>query len=137
MWDNGAWISTAYLIGEIIVIPLTDYLSQVFSFRRYLLVNSALFLTFSVACAFAQNLPEMIAFRAVQGFTGGVLIPMAFHPDPDETAEAPAARRHGAVCLDCDLRPRDRSNDRRLSHRELWLAVYLLHQPRSRRRNDC
>ena len=76
--DNGAWISTAYLIGEIIVIPLTDYLSQVFSFRRYLLVNSALFLTFSVACAFAQNLPEMIAFRALQGFSGGVLIPMAF-----------------------------------------------------------
>jgi MFS transporter, DHA2 family, multidrug resistance protein len=31
--DNGAWISTAYLIGEIIVIPLTDYLSRVFSFR--------------------------------------------------------------------------------------------------------
>ena len=33
--DNGAWISTSYLIGEIIVIPLTDYLSRVFSFRRY------------------------------------------------------------------------------------------------------
>ena len=31
--DNGAWTSTAYLIGEIIVIPLTDYLSRVFSFR--------------------------------------------------------------------------------------------------------
>ena len=34
--DNGAWISTSYLIGEIVVIPLTDYLSQVFSFRRYM-----------------------------------------------------------------------------------------------------
>ena len=33
--DNGAWISTAYLIGEIIVIPLTDYLNRVFSFRIY------------------------------------------------------------------------------------------------------
>ena len=31
--DNGAWISTSYLIGEIVVIPLTDYLSRVFSFR--------------------------------------------------------------------------------------------------------
>src|SRR4249919_1800266 len=49
--DNGAWISTAYLIGEIIVIPLTDYLSQVFSFRRYLIVNTVLFLGFSMACA--------------------------------------------------------------------------------------
>ncbi|MGN8020218.1 DHA2 family efflux MFS transporter permease subunit [Phyllobacterium sp. 22229] len=76
--DNGAWISTAYLIGEIIVIPLTDYLSRVFSFRRFLLVNALLFLAFSVACAFARNLEEMIILRAIQGFTGGVLIPMAF-----------------------------------------------------------
>ena len=76
--DNGAWISTAYLIGEIIVIPLTDYLSRVFSFRRFLLTNAVLFLSFSMACAFAHNLQEMIALRAIQGFTGGVLIPMAF-----------------------------------------------------------
>jgi DHA2 family multidrug resistance protein len=76
--DNGAWISTAYLIGEIIVIPLTDYLSRVFSFRRFLLTNAVLFLIFSMACAFAHNLQEMIVMRAIQGFTGGVLIPMAF-----------------------------------------------------------
>jgi len=76
--DNGAWISTAYLIGEIIVIPLTDYLSHVFSFRLYLIANAALFLAFSVACAFAGNLAQMIALRAVQGVTGGVLIPMSF-----------------------------------------------------------
>jgi MFS transporter, DHA2 family, multidrug resistance protein len=76
--DNGAWISTAYLIGEIIVIPLTDYLSRVFSFRRYLIVNTVLFLAFSVACAFAHNLGQMIVLRGLQGFTGGVLIPMAF-----------------------------------------------------------
>src|SRR5580698_9659948 len=65
--DNGAWISTAYLIGEIIVIPLTDYLSRVFSFRRFLLTNAALFLVFSVACAFAHSLQEMIVLRAIQG----------------------------------------------------------------------
>src|SRR5258706_6277870 len=76
--DNGAWISTAYLIGEIIVIPLTDYLSRVFSFRRFLLTNAVLFLIFSVACAFAGNLTQMIVLRGIQGFTGGVLIPMAF-----------------------------------------------------------
>src|SRR6202162_1333162 len=76
--DNGAWISTAYLIGEIIVIPLCDYLSRVFSFRRYLIVNTVLFLIFSMACAFAHNLGQMIILRGLQGFTGGVLIPMAF-----------------------------------------------------------
>ncbi|HUN40296.1 MAG TPA: MDR family MFS transporter [Acetobacteraceae bacterium] len=74
----GTWISTAYLIGEIIVVPLTDYLSRVFSLRRYLLVNTVLFLVFSVLCGHAHSLGEMIVFRALQGFTGGVLIPLAF-----------------------------------------------------------
>ncbi|HUC64048.1 MAG TPA: MFS transporter, partial [Stellaceae bacterium] len=74
----GTWISTAYLIGEIIVVPLSDFLSRVFSLRRYLLANTALFLVFSVLCGHAHSLGEMIVFRALQGFTGGVLIPLAF-----------------------------------------------------------
>jgi MFS transporter, DHA2 family, multidrug resistance protein len=76
--DNGSWISTSYLIGEIVVIPLTDFLSRVFSFRRYMLASAALFAVFSVACAFTHDLPSMIAMRGLQGFAGGVLIPMAF-----------------------------------------------------------
>jgi DHA2 family multidrug resistance protein len=76
--DNGAWISTSYLIGEIVVIPLTDYLSKVFSFRRYIIANTILFALFSVACAFTRDLPSMIVMRGLQGFAGGVLIPMAF-----------------------------------------------------------
>ena len=77
-FDDGGWISTSYLIGEIVVIPLTGWLAQVFSVRLYLLTNAILFLVFSAACAFAQDLPQMIALRAVQGFSGGVLIPLAF-----------------------------------------------------------
>lgn len=76
--DEGSWVSTSYLVAEIVVIPLTAWLATVFSPRRYLLVNTALFLVFSVACAWAWNLGSMIAFRALQGLTGGVLIPMAF-----------------------------------------------------------
>jgi DHA2 family multidrug resistance protein len=76
--DNGSWISTSYLIGEIVVIPLTDFLSRVFSFRRYMIASAALFAAFSVACAFTHDLPSMIAMRGLQGFAGGVLIPMAF-----------------------------------------------------------
>src|ERR1700730_714579 len=41
--DYRSWISTSYLIGEIVVIPLTDFLSRVFSFRRYMLASAALF----------------------------------------------------------------------------------------------
>jgi MFS transporter, DHA2 family, multidrug resistance protein len=76
--DDGGWISTSYLIAEIVVIPLSGWLARVFSVRIYLLTNAVLFLVFSAACALAQDLPQMIALRAVQGFTGGVLIPMAF-----------------------------------------------------------
>jgi MFS transporter, DHA2 family, multidrug resistance protein len=76
--DDGGWISTSYLIAEIIVIPLSGWLAQVFSIRVYLLTNAVLFLAFSAACALAQDLPQMIVLRALQGFCGGVLIPMAF-----------------------------------------------------------
>jgi MFS transporter, DHA2 family, multidrug resistance protein len=76
--DDGGWISTSYLIAEIVVIPLSGWLAQVFSIRKYLLTNAVLFLLLSIACAFAQDLPQMIVLRAMQGFTGGVLIPMAF-----------------------------------------------------------
>ncbi|MDX8470273.1 DHA2 family efflux MFS transporter permease subunit [Mesorhizobium sp. VK23B] len=76
--DNGAWISTSYLIGEIVVIPLTAYFSNVFSFRRYMLANTILFPLFSIACAFARDIETMIVLRGLQGFAGGVLIPMAF-----------------------------------------------------------
>ncbi|MDA9442924.1 DSBA oxidoreductase [Bradyrhizobium sp. CCBAU 51745] len=76
--DDGGWISTSYLIAEIVVIPLSGWLAQVFSIRIYLLTNAILFLGLSAACALAQDLPQMIVLRAVQGFSGGVLIPMAF-----------------------------------------------------------
>src|SRR5512138_538841 len=51
--DEGSWISTSYLVAEIIVIPLTGWLADVFSPRRYLLANATLFLVFSIACAWA------------------------------------------------------------------------------------
>ncbi|BBD61502.1 EmrB/QacA family drug resistance transporter [Nostoc sp. HK-01] len=73
--EEGSWISTAYLVAEIVVIPLTGWLSRVFSLRLYLLVNTVLFIFFSICCAWAWDLNSMIVFRALQGFTGGVLIP--------------------------------------------------------------
>src|SRR5271170_4138166 len=48
--DEGTWISTSYLIAEIIVIPLTAWLSRVFGVRRYLLFNASLFVIFSMCC---------------------------------------------------------------------------------------
>src|SRR5262245_51515264 len=76
--DEGAWVTTSYLVAEIVAIPLTGWLAAALSTRRYLLGGATLFLVFSAACAFATSLGEMVTLRALQGFCGGVLIPMAF-----------------------------------------------------------
>jgi MFS transporter, DHA2 family, multidrug resistance protein len=76
--DEGGWVVTAYLVAEIIIIPMSGWLARVFSLRTYLLTSTFLFLLLTVACAFAQNLGEMIVVRALQGLAGGALIPLAF-----------------------------------------------------------
>jgi MFS transporter, DHA2 family, multidrug resistance protein len=76
--DEGGWIVTAYLVAEIVVIPLSGWLARALSVRTYLLGSTFLFLVFSVACTFAHNLGEMIVFRAAQGLAGGAFIPLAF-----------------------------------------------------------
>ncbi|WP_229207133.1 MULTISPECIES: DHA2 family efflux MFS transporter permease subunit [unclassified Duganella] len=75
--EEGSWISTAYLVAEIIVIPLTALLTRTFGMRGYMMGTTALFLMFSTLCGAAWNLQSMILFRMLQGFTGGALIPMA------------------------------------------------------------
>jgi len=75
--EEGSWMTTAYLAAEVVVIPLTAFFVRVFSARVYMLGNVALFLVFSTLCGYAWNLPSMIVFRALQGFTGGALIPTA------------------------------------------------------------
>ena len=75
--DEGSWISTSYLVAEIIVIGMTGWLARVFSIKKYLLFSAVGFTFFSLACAFSQNLQMMIVFRALQGLTGGALIPLA------------------------------------------------------------
>jgi DHA2 family multidrug resistance protein len=76
--DEISWIPTSYLVAEIVVIPLTGWLSAAFSLKKYLIVNSILFVLFSVCCGQTHSLDLMIVFRVAQGFTGGVLIPLSF-----------------------------------------------------------
>lgn len=76
--DDGGWITTSYLVAEIIVIPLSAWLANIFSLRTYLLGSTVVFLGLTAACASAHTLGEMIVIRAAQGFAGGALIPLAF-----------------------------------------------------------
>jgi DHA2 family multidrug resistance protein len=76
---EGSWISTAYLVAEIVAIGISGIMAKIFSLKRYLIFSATGFLIFSVLCAFANNLNMMILFRACQGITGGALIPLAFN----------------------------------------------------------
>jgi DHA2 family multidrug resistance protein len=74
---EGTWISTAYLIAEIIIIPLSGWLERVLGLRTLLLGTTVLFTGFSIVCGTSTNLGMMILGRAGQGLTGGALIPTA------------------------------------------------------------
>ncbi|MBO9707292.1 MAG: DHA2 family efflux MFS transporter permease subunit [Caulobacter sp.] len=77
-FEEGSWITTAYLVAEIIIIPMTGWLVSVFSMRRVLMVGAAGFVTFSIVCSLAPDIGVMILARALQGAFGGVLIPLSF-----------------------------------------------------------
>ncbi|HTJ99204.1 MAG TPA: MDR family MFS transporter [Bordetella sp.] len=74
---EGTWISTGYLMSEIVMIPLAAWLTRVFGLRNFLLGNAVLFAMFSIMCGMSHSLPAMIAGRIGQGFTGGAMIPTA------------------------------------------------------------
>ena len=74
---EGAWVATAYLVAEIIIIPLSGWLERMLGLRRFLLIMVSLFTGFSVICGLSTSLPMMILGRVGQGFTGGALIPTA------------------------------------------------------------
>jgi DHA2 family multidrug resistance protein len=76
--DAMSWIQTAYLIAEVIAIPLTGLFTRVLTLRGLFAVAVALFTLASVGCAFSGTLTELLACRVAQGFSGGVLIPAVF-----------------------------------------------------------
>ncbi|MHC1481196.1 MDR family MFS transporter [Frateuria aurantia] len=72
---EGTWISTGYLMSEIVIIPLAAWLTRVFGLRSFLLGCAALFMLFSVLCGLSDSLLLMIVGRIGQGLTGGAMIP--------------------------------------------------------------
>ena len=73
-----SWIQTAYLIAEIIAIPLTGWLTRVLTLRWLFVTAIALFTLASIGCAFSGDFAMLVGFRVLQGFAGGTLIPAVF-----------------------------------------------------------
>ncbi len=76
--DEISWVQTAYLIAEIIVIPLSGWLTRVFSTRWLFTFSAAGFTVASLMCGLAWNIQSMIVFRALQGMLGASMIPSVF-----------------------------------------------------------
>jgi DHA2 family multidrug resistance protein len=76
--DEISWVQTAYLIAEIIMIPLSGWLTRVFSTRWLVVASAAGFTVTSMLCGLAWNIESMIAFRALQGLLGASMIPTMF-----------------------------------------------------------
>ncbi len=76
--DDISWVQTAYLIAEIIVIPLSGWLTRVFSTRWLFAASAAGFTLASMLCGIAWNIESMIVFRALQGMLGASMIPTVF-----------------------------------------------------------
>ncbi len=76
--DQISWVQTAYLIAEIIMIPLSGWLTRVFSTRWVFTASALGFTIASMLCGLAWNIDSMIAFRAFQGLLGASMIPTVF-----------------------------------------------------------
>jgi DHA2 family multidrug resistance protein len=76
--DEISWIQTAYLIPEVVMIPLSGYLSRLWGTQRVFLVSCTGFMLMSVATGLSSSIDAMIFFRALQGFVGGAMIPTVF-----------------------------------------------------------
>ncbi|MFK8039947.1 MAG: DHA2 family efflux MFS transporter permease subunit [Rickettsiaceae bacterium] len=76
--DQLSWVQTSYLIAEVIVIPITGFISSVLSTRISFFLAALIFTIASFLCALANGISDMILFRTIQGFFGGAMIPTVF-----------------------------------------------------------
>src|ERR1700760_896196 len=76
--DEISWVQTAYLMAELVMIPFSAYLSQALSTRWLFALSAGLFTIASALCGAAWDIDSIVAFRILQGFVGGAMIPTVF-----------------------------------------------------------
>lgn len=76
--DQMSWVQTAYLIAEVVAIPLTGFLTRMLSMRWLFVLAIAMFTVASLGCAASDSFTTLISWRILQGFSGGTLIPAVF-----------------------------------------------------------
>lgn len=93
--DEIPWVQTAYLVAEVIAIPLSGFLSRALGTRVLFAIAAAGFTFSSVMCGLSSSIDSMIVWRALQGFIGGGMVPTVFatayllFPGPRQKLVAP------------------------------------------------
>ncbi len=75
--DQIGWVSTGYMMANIVIIPMTGWLQRRFGIRKYFTASLILFTTASALCGLSWSLPSLVLFRVLQGLGGGAIIPTA------------------------------------------------------------
>lgn len=75
--DTITWVLTSYIIASAVALPLTGWLADRIGARRLFIGSVAGFILASMLCGLAQNLEEMVAFRALQGVAGAFIAPLS------------------------------------------------------------
>ena len=127
------WITTGFVVANVIVMPLTGFLSRMFGQKRVYLTSLVVFLLGSVLCGTAHTLTTLAIFRVLQGLGAGALQPTEQAILRRTFPPARAGHGHGRVRHGGRAGPGDRANAGRLHRRPLQLGVDLLHQPAGRR----
>src|SRR5215467_8072397 len=73
--DEISWVQTAYLIADVVMVPLSGMMSRLLSTRLLFVIAALGFTGASALCATATSLGQMIFYRAMQGFCGGAITP--------------------------------------------------------------
>lgn len=76
--DQISWVQTAYLIAEVMMIPISGYLTRALSTRVMFALSAGGFTIASFGCGLAWSMESLIVMRAIQGFVGGAMIPLVF-----------------------------------------------------------
>src|SRR4051812_28822021 len=76
--DEISWVETGYLMAELGMIPFSAFLAQALSTRWLFTLSAGLFTLASALCGMAWDIQSMVAFRVVQGFVGGAMVPTVF-----------------------------------------------------------
>ena len=131
--DTITWVLTSYIVAQAIMTPITGWLADNIGRKNLFMICVAGFVGASALCGTALGLDEMVLFRILQGAFGAALAPLSQSVIIDINPRERQGQAMAAVGRRHHDRADHRADHRRLPHRQLQLALGVLHQRSGRR----